>query len=452
MRFVSARPHRARFRVDTTGAIARRGLVWLMAIMCSISAWPAESDTSPQRSGALRLDEPVGELTLERAIEATFARNPELIASSYELTAADARIAQARLRPNPELSLELENFAGSGFARGTDALENTLSLSQVIEFGGKRLLRTDVALSDREVAGIERQAQQLDVLAEATRRFIALVATQNRLELATNAKEIAQGTLDAIAVRVQAARSPEAERSRARIALTRALIEEQQAQSELASARLALAAMWGSTEPAFTRARADLLALDPVKPFDTLVEQLARNPDFVRFASERRLREAELRLAHAQARPNLTFGVGLRRLDETHDTALVAGFSMALPVFDRNQGGVREAEVRLMQNQASREAAFVRARATVYGLYQELVATRTRLETLRADALAQAQQALEQTQFGYARGRFSYLELATAQQELLELRTAIIEAAADYHRVLTEIERLTGEPLSMAAP
>ena len=452
MRGVSARPYLARSWIDARRAIAWPAVAWLSAMTFSIASWPAEPVPGAQRSDALRSDEPVGELTLERAIGATLARNPELVASGYELNAADARVAQARLRPNPEVSLELENFAGRGVARGTDALENTLSLSQVIEFGGKRLLRTDVAMSDREVAGIERQAQQLDVLAETTRRFIALVAAQDRLELATNAKDIAQRTLDAIAARVQAARSPEAERSRARIALTRALVEEQQVQSELASGRLALTAMWGSTEPAFTRARADLLALETVKPFETLVEQLARNPDFVRFASERRLREAELRLSHAQARPNLTFGLGLRRLEETHDTALVAGFSMPLPLFDRNQGAVREAQVRLAQNQASREAAFVRARATVYGLYQELLATRMRLEILRADALPQAQQALEQTQFGYERGRFSYLELATAQQELLELRAAIIDAAADHHRVLTEIERLTGEPLSTPTP
>jgi cobalt-zinc-cadmium efflux system outer membrane protein len=124
---------------------------------------------------------------------------------------------------------------------------------------------------------------------------------------------------------------------------------------------------------------------------------------------------------------------------------------MPLPVFDKNQGTIRQAEVRLAQTDAQRNSAFLRAQAAVYRLYQELQASRVRLETLRNEALPQAQQALDQTQFGYDRGRFSYLELATAQQELLELRAAIIEAAADYHRTLTEIERLTGEPVSVEA-
>jgi cobalt-zinc-cadmium efflux system outer membrane protein len=83
-------------------------------------------------------------------------------------------------------------------------------------------------------------------------------------------------------------------------------------------------------------------------------------------------------------------------------------------------------------------------------LYQQLLASRTGLQ-LRKDALPQAQQALDQTQYGYERGRFSYLELATAQQDLLDLRAALIEAAADYHRELAEIERLTNEPVAADA-
>ena len=374
-------------------------------------------------------------------------RNPDLIASRFELSIADARIAQASVRPNPELSVELENFAGSGAARGARILESTLSLSQVIELGDKRSYRTDVASADRELAGVERQARQLDVLAEVTQRFIAVVSAQDQLQLTTSTKELAQRTFDAIDGRVRAARSPEAERSRARIALTRASIEEHQMQSELLGARQSLSAMWGTLEPQFSQARADLLTLESIEPFDALVTRMASSPDLLRFASEARLRDAELRLARAQARPNLTFGLGVRRLSESNDAALVAGFSMPLAVFDRNQGGIREAEARRDQNAASREAMFVRVRATVFALYQQLLSSRTRVETLSRDALIQAQQALDQTQYGYERGRFSYLELSTAQQELLELRAALIDAAADYHRILSEIERVTGEPV-----
>ncbi len=95
-----------------------------------------------------------------------------------------------------------------------------------------------------------------------------------------------------------------------------------------------------------------------------------------------------------------------------------------------------------------RDAARLRIRASLFALHQELNATRTRVASLREEALPQAQIALNQTRSGYERGRFSFLELAAAQEELLALRSAAIDAAADYHRLVAEVERLTSAALT----
>lgn len=414
-------------------ACARRACVFaFLAAFCLIS-----SAAEPQ--------EPRGELTLAQAIETALRRNPELVASRYELIAAQARILQAGLRLNPQLDLRRENFAGS---RNAEPLETTLSLSQVIELGGKRGLRRSVAEADSDLIALEQRARQLDVLAEVTRRFIDVVAAQERTRFAAEASRLAQQTLDIINARVEAARAPIAEASRARIAVTRALIEERQATTALRSARYTLASTWGSTEPAFTSANADLFAFEAVEQFAALMVQIERNPDITRFASQARLREAELRLAQAQARPNLAFSAGVRQFEEIGASALVVGFSMALPVFDRNQGAIREARVRRAQSDAELQAALIRARGTLHAVYQEMTTARERAESLRNEAVPQAQTALEQTQSGYERGRFSFLELLTAQQELLALQAAAIDAAADYHQLLAELERVTSEPLT----
>ncbi|HKU14325.1 MAG TPA: TolC family protein [Steroidobacteraceae bacterium] len=381
------------------------------------------------------------------AVATARARNPDLAAGMYELSAADARITQSKLRPNPELAVDLENFAGSGAARGADALEATLSLSQVVELGGKREFRVSAAQAELDLATVERQAHELDLLAEVTRRFIDVVAAQERLRVAGDAATLAQNSSSAIGVRVDAGRSPEAERSRAKIALTRARIEQRQAESDVQAARVALSAQWGSVEPRFTQARADLFALPPILSLAALAERVESAPDLVRFASDARLKEAELRLARAQARPNLTFSLGVRRFQETNDTGLVAGFSMPLSIADRNQGAISAAQARLRQSAALRQAALLRMRSSLFGLHQEVSATQARVETLRTEALPQAQLALEQTRNGYERGRFSFLELATAQQELLAIEAAAVDAAADYHRLLAELERLTSAAL-----
>lgn len=388
------------------------------------------------------------EVTLAGAIDLALKRNPVLLASRYELTAAQARVVQAGLRPNPELLIELENFGGRGEMSGVKALETTLSLSQVIELGDKRRLRSAAALADSDVASIEQRARQLDVLAEVTRRFVDVVAAQERVRLAAEAMQLSRQTLDAINARVEAARTPVAEGSRARIALTRALIEERQALTALKAARYNLVACWGDAEPTFTEAAGDLFAFAAAQPLPALLAKLERTPDITFFASQSRLRDAELQVARAQARANLTFSFGVRRLEATDDLALVAGVSAPLPVYDRNQGAIREAQARRLQSDRELEAAMVRLRSTLQSTYEEMTATRETVEILRAEAIPQATVALDQVRSGYERGRFSFLELVSAQQELLGLRASVLDAAADYHRLLTEMERLTSEPLT----
>jgi cobalt-zinc-cadmium efflux system outer membrane protein len=269
--------------------------------------------------------------------------------------------------------------------------------------------------------------------------------------LARSTAELARNSVDAISLRVQAARSPQAELSRAQLALTRANIDVRQAEGALSSARYSLAAFWGSTSPQFETAQADLYALATLESLSSIQSRLASTPDITRFASEARLREAQWQLAQAQARPSLTVSVGVRRFEATGDNALVAGISMPLPFANRNRGEIAEARVRREQSQAEERAARVRIQATVSALYAQIAAGREQLTVLRSDAVPQAQAALEQTQYGYERGRFSYLELASAQQELFALRGAVIQAAADYHRLAAEIERLTSAPI-VASP
>lgn len=382
------------------------------------------------------------ELTLAAALDQALKRNPDLIASGFALNAAQARGVQAGLRPNPELTLEFENFAGS--KASADALETTLAMSQVIELGGKRRLRVAVAEADRELVAAEQRAHQLDLLAEVTRRFVEVAAAQQRLNFVREAQGVATQSHEAISQRVAAARSPVAELSRARISLLRANIELAQAQSNLRTARYQLAATFGDVEPQFATVRAELFAFRDSQPFNAWIAQLAGGAEALRFASAERLRDAELRLAQAQSRPNLSVSLGVRHFSDLDGTALVAGVSMPIAWSDRNQGAIAEGRAQLARTQAERTAALGRARATLVALHQEMEAAQARATALRNLALPEAREALAQTRTGYERGRFSFLDLTSAQSEVLEIGLAAIDAAADHHRLRAELERLTG--------
>lgn len=400
--------------------------------------------------------EPDG-LTLREAVAAAMANNPELGAYAYKLRAAQAREQQASLRPAPELAIEAENFAGSGETRAVDAAETTLALSQVLELGGKRGARVELARAGSGAVDVEREVAQLDVLAEVSRRFIAVARAQERLALAHSATALGERTVEASQRRVNAARSPHAELDRARIALDRYRLEEQASVADMDTARRQLAAMWGASLPvvdgrAFSEVRAELFALPQPGDFDALAARLAVNPDFLRYTADARLRDAELRLATTLRRPDLTLSVGLRRFESTDDQAFVASLALPLVRGRRAEAHVAEAQANRERVGAERSAAEVRAQAMLYALHRQLARSVAEASTLNDDIRPRAAEALKETEYAYTRGRYSYLELVDAQREYLSVQAALIDAAASAHGLRVEIERLTNTPLSASMP
>src|SRR3546814_9249193 len=75
-------------------------------------------------------------LTPNEAVSRALERAPRAAAAAARLRAADANVDQAGVWPNPEFSVESENFQGSGPYRGIDSIETTYGLSQTIELGG----------------------------------------------------------------------------------------------------------------------------------------------------------------------------------------------------------------------------------------------------------------------------------------------------------------------------
>lgn len=389
-------------------------------------------------------------LTLQQAVERTLERHPELAVFPARRRAAQARLAEATLRPELVASLEIENAAGSGSLRGTEAAEFTLALSQVLELGGQRARRIDVARGELDVLEAERAMAQWDLLAELARRFIAVARLQARQALAEEAVALAQSTANEVGRRVQTARSPVAEGHRAEVALIRARLSQAAVDDEWRAARRALAAMWGADQLESERVQADLMQWPSLSDDPMWAARLASSPRFRRFASEERVREAEVQLARARARGTLTWSLGVRRLQESDEDALVAGVSRPLFAARRAQPEIARALAQRESTTLEREAAARAAEAALFGLLEQARQSVREATALKEQVIPKMQAALEATEYAWRRGRYGYLELTEAQQALMDVRWALIETAARAHELRVEVERLTGSSTTLA--
>lgn len=71
--------------------------------------------------------------------------------------------------PNPEISIDAENFEGSGPYKGFDGIEVTLRLSQLVELGGKRIKRVKAAALEKDIAGWDYEAARIDTFTDVTK-------------------------------------------------------------------------------------------------------------------------------------------------------------------------------------------------------------------------------------------------------------------------------------------
>ncbi len=414
---------------------------------------PADAGGDPAELHEEVMSEPI---TLGRAIQLSLNKNPGLAAAHTEIGAREAEALQAGLLPNPELEAELEDIYGgvNGPAMEEQDLsdlngaEGTVVLSQLIELGGKRKKRRSVAEKQADIAVWEFETQRYELIGEVHRVFVELLAAQERASLARELYEVASRADATAAARVDAGKVSPLEKFRTTVSLSVAAGQRDRAEIEVAGLRHQLAAFWGESHPRFDTVAGDLNVLQVVPSYSSLVERLSSTPEFARWEDEVLERRAVFALARAEGIPDPTVSAGARYFNETDNHSFLVGLSIPIPLFDRNQGNVEAARLRIVAAEHQREAVAMQLHQRLSFAHRRLNSADRIVRRLTADALPHARKAFEIMLEGYQLGEFDLTSLLDAQHSLFEVRTQHLDALIDYHTALAELETLLGGPLS----
>ncbi len=291
-------------------------------------------------------------LTLRQAIALTLERNPGLSAYSHEIRALSARVVQAGLKPNPELTFDSENFnpgpIGSlGWSR---FLESTLQISQLVELGNKRKLRVQAARADQEVAARQLLEHQGELVFQVSHAFLAVVSAQERSSNRQKLLDLAEKTREAVASRVAAGTVSPIEDVRSEAQLGLARLEREKSRLEEMRARDRLAAFWNGSGAELSRVSAAFRI-----PSEFLArgrQTVGQNPSLAVSEAQIDASRAAAVLEQAYRLPDLTVGGGLRYLNEPGGAGLAASLSIPLPFRDfRSEPRVSQETFALFLNQ-----------------------------------------------------------------------------------------------------
>lgn len=388
-------------------------------------------------------------LNLSQIFEKVLLHSPKLARFPHDLRMSEALVLQAGIRPNPRLSLAIDNVFGSGSVSGVSGAETSIRLSQIVELGDKRQRRVELASASRQAINRQYEQARVNVLADVTQdyyqvlRLSALTAwLDERISLEKDALERSQ-VLRTAGVVVQA------DVSKLALNLSRSRLESKGLASQLRLAKLKLSSNWLGAESNVQVTGS--LAVSVTSPtLQHLLGTIETAPEYLALLSEETVREAQYHLARTQSVANLDTSIGLKRSEVTDDTGLLLSVSMPLQLTDPNEGNIRAAKIALQQQQERQPLYRKQLRSSLTQIYLSMVTSLDKSQGIQAELLPQARQFLQDTRAAYGAGQVNVLQLADAQQQLFSLQREWIEARYQALSQMLSLEKITGQSLFTA--
>ena len=428
-------------------------LVFIITCLIHVSVMAVDDELMlPPTMAPEEFDQPViqptGNLSLRQAIVLTLKHNPELATYAWAIRSKEIDQIEAGLLPNPVAGFEIENFAGSGDLSGFRSAETTITLSQLIELGDKRMKRRQLASSDRNLARWDYEVKRVDLLSQTAMIYAEVLGDQERLTIADEIRELAKEVYETVKKRVEAGKVSRLEEIKARVELSKSQLSHINAERQLTISRQNLVTSWGGTDVTYNRVEGDFYNISSIPQLASIVNKINNNPDLARWATEVSRHQNAITLARADTIPNISVSAGVRHLNETDDVAAVASISIPLFLFDKKRTGVQRSEVGLNQASKQRQITETRLRSALLIAYQRLNILHNEVTTLNDEILPGAKEAFNAATKIYRLGKLDLLGLLDAQRTYFETRQQHIESVKEYHRIVIAIERLIGSSLS----
>lgn len=432
----------------------------LLVYFCSTP--PAQAQThEPDRGAAVSAAQYLSVtqgMTLDELVKLTLDRNKELVAARAQLRQAEARLVQARLRPNP--TLDVQYGSDAPFANEGER-EYSLIFSQPIELGGKRAKRARVARIFIEVT----QAQIADTARQLKGQMRALfgeaMAAAARLDLLEQIGGLNERMARVMETRLRAGDASRLDSSLLLAETNRWAAQRIQAEAQLAGLLLQIKTLAGFApeEPLTLRGSGAPPDLDFTQGA-ALQLAMQNRPDLHAARLREEMAGAAVDLVKAQVVPNLSvFALYAQGADVIEGLLLPAerivdrnrilgfGVTIPLPLSNRNQGGIAEAVAQAEQARAQREGLEQMIRRDVLLAYQRYEAARRALDVLNRGVVAESRESFRIVKLAYDLGEMRLLDVVNQQRLFVEAQMSYAAAQKDYSAAIVELELAVGKEI-----
>jgi outer membrane protein, heavy metal efflux system len=412
------------------------------------SAAPPQAPQVGEESGtvakALRL-------SLNEAIGLFIKQNIDVLIAKFGIEYSKGQQITAALFPNPVATIGTL----SSFTQGRTA-SNSASLfgqvQQLFELAGKRGYRIESSAfgTQSSEAAFEDAVRQLGFTVKDT--YYRIQLAQRRLTLAEENRDRFARILDINTIRFKKGYIAEVDLIRIRLQMVDFQSQVIQSLQEAETARGDLRQLLRLSPKTTLELTTDLdfRRVDPdIGKLRTVALDLRPDIKARRFTYSQR--ESDLKLAKAYRVPDLTIGGGYaiqgrQGPDNPQQWALNLG--LPLPLFNRNQGGIHQAEVAVQTAEADLNKTLNLVENEVEVAYRNLLQSRRLVEAYVGGVLEDARATFTIVERAYERGGATIIDLLDAARTSRTIQQNYIEALFNYQRNLLQLESAVGQEIA----
>ncbi|MCA9229408.1 MAG: TolC family protein [Planctomycetales bacterium] len=378
-------------------------------------------------------------LSLEQLEEMALANNPAITRAAAQVRALRGKWVQVGLPPNPTIG-----YVGAEIGNDKAAGQQGGYVGQVYVTGGKLCLNRNIVFQEIRSAEQRLAARQHRVRTDVRLSYYSVLTAQRKLELAKELVDVNSKAVKASQELLEAKEIPRAALLQTRVQLSNASVLQQRAQNQWQASWRQLAAVVGQAASLEPRP----LAGDIATLFDPLAweEQLSRltieSPEIAEAVAELQRTRWALDRACAEVRPNINTQVSVQFDDSTNDVVTGVQLGIALPIWNRNQGGIRQAQADISAARQNIERVELDLKQRLAEAFQAYSDARVQVENYANDILPKAKEIFDLVGEGYRQGEVGYLDLLAAQRTYSEASLAQIEAQQVLWQSTARIEGL----------
>lgn len=384
-------------------------------------------------------------LDLPLALQMGMAAHPTLLAKQAAREAAVGRWRQAGTWSNPVIELASEEVPVQPFQWSEG--KQILQIEQSIDIGGKigalermGLVRMSLADANYEVAWREvRAAIQLG--------FVEVLLTQERLNLARTASQVAEEVAKSVKSQASAGSVSPVETTRAEIEAAAFASEVEEATFQLESARLELRRAMSFPGLKVERYEGKLIDEWSVPSWDAVNQSLSQHPLLRIKRWELEESKASAERTRAEGWPDLGVRVGMGRGSENRGAIAQAGISLPFPIFNKLDGAILEAEAVTREKEQEEEAARREIEADGRLALAKITQALKQVKRYREVVLPGAESVVNAMKEGLQKGKFRLIDVLDAQRALAEARRVRLGALSVVNQQRWRLEQLLGVEL-----